>query len=158
MKIGVLSDTHGIIHPKVFDLFHGTDLILHAGDVGREEILTELESLAPVRAVAGNTDTHPVRGRCSDLELFEIEGQTVYLIHRVIEGGRYLPSVMERIRATGPDIVVFGHTHLTHAEEREGIFFFNPGPAGHRREGTRLAVGILEIDGEKTNHRFHYLE
>ena len=158
MKIGVVSDTHGLLHRRVFDHLDGVEMILHAGDIGGEEILTELESIAPVLAVSGNTDGHPLAGRCREREIVEFGRRRFYLTHRVVEGGRYLPAVMAQIRQAAPQVVIYGHTHQAHAEYREGILFFNPGPAGERRQGTTLSLGLLELTGKEIRHHIHYLD
>lgn len=158
VKIGVVSDTHGVIHPRAFHYLEGTDMILHAGDIGSEEVLLELEALAPVTAVSGNTDVAPLAFECREREIIEIGGRIIYLAHRVMEGGRYLPYVLRDIGRVGPDVVVFGHTHRQHAEWMDGILFFNPGGAGHRRPGTKLGVGLLTIGEEGINHETFYLE
>ena len=158
MKIGVISDTHGLIQPAAFDYLEGSDLILHAGDIGGEAVLAELEILAPVRAVRGNTDTFPIAGRCKDVEFFEAAGKKVYLTHRFIEGSYRVPTVVSDVTAKGPDIVIFGHTHHQHSEVREGKLFFNPGSAGHVRPGTRPAVGVLTINNSNIEDEFFYLD
>lgn len=158
MKIGVISDTHGHIHPGTFDHLKGTDLILHAGDVGKESVLAELESLAPVSAVTGNTDSFPLVGRLKEREIINIGDIKIYLTHRFIEGNHIISPVMDDIKREKPDIVVFGHTHQQYADHWDGIFFFNPGAAGHRRPGTRTGVGILDLESGKINHKIFYLE
>ena len=158
MKIGVISDTHGHIHPGAFDCLEGTDLILHAGDIGNETVLSDLETLAPVKAVSGNTDSFPLVGRLKETEIIAVAGLRIYLTHRFIEGGRTIPPVMKDVQKEKPDIVVFGHTHRQHTEQSNGIFFFNPGAAGHRRPGTRTGVGILDLENGKINHKIFYLE
>jgi len=158
MKIGVISDTHGYVHPLAFEHLEGSDLILHAGDIGKESVLADLESLAPVCAVTGNTDTFPLRGRLNATEIIAAAGIRIYLTHRFMEGRHIIPPVMDDIHRVKPDIVVFGHTHRQHAEHSEGIFFFNPGAAGHRRPGTQTGVGLLDIENRKINHKIFYLE
>ena len=158
MKIGVVSDTHGAIHPGVFDYLEGVEIILHAGDIGGEDILLELESIAPVKAVIGNTDTFPITERCKKREIIEIDGKSVYLTHRVIEGQYKIPHIMEDIKKLGPDVVVFGHTHNQHAETIDGILFYNPGSAGQERPGKRLAVGVLDLEKVRIKHDTYYLD
>lgn len=158
MKIGVISDTHGYIHPGAFEHLEGTDLILHAGDIGNENILSDLEALAPVTAVTGNTDSFPLTGRLNEREIIDAGGVRIYLTHRFIEGSHIIHSVMKDIQKESPDIVVFGHTHQQYADNSEGILFFNPGAAGHRRPGTRTGVGLLELGGARVDHKIFYLE
>lgn len=158
MKAGVISDTHGKIHPHVFEYFNGVDLIIHAGDIGNMEILSDLEALAPVKAVSGNTDSFPVTERCRAKEIFNLGGKKTYLTHRVIECGRVIPSVMNDIRAVTPDIVIFGHTHEHHVSMIEKSFFFNPGGGGQKRPGKKLSVGILDISNGNIDHSIYYLD
>ena len=158
MKIGVISDTHGFINPAAFDYFNDVELILHAGDIGNPDIITELEAFAPVTAVLGNTDGFSFTGRYPESEIIYIKGKKVYLTHAVINGNRQIPSVMEDISSHAPDIVIFGHTHMQHAYEKKGIFFFNPGSAGPVREGTRPGVGVLTIEDTGLSHEIFYLD
>ena len=158
MKVGVISDTHGQIHPHVFDHFNDVELILHAGDVGNETILTELGTLAPVTAVSGNTDSFPITEKCKTKEIFELAGKKTYLTHRVIECGILIPSIMNDINSVNPDIVIFGHTHEQHIKMIDNKLFFNPGGGGQKRRGKRLAVGILEISHKNINHSLYYLD
>lgn len=158
MKVGVISDTHGQIHPGVFEYFNDVELILHAGDIGNENILTDLETLAPVKAVTGNTDRFPVTEKIRGKEIFDLAGKTTYLTHRVIECGTIIPSVMNDIEAVNPDIVIFGHTHEQHARVIGKKLFFNPGGGGQKRPGKRLGIGILEIRNGKVDHSIYYLD
>lgn len=158
MKIGVISDTHGSINPAAFKYFNDVALILHAGDIGNSDIITELEAFAPVTAVLGNTDGFPFAGCFPESELIYIEGKKVYMTHAVINGKHRIPSVMKEISDIAPDIVIFGHTHRQHAYEEKGIFFFNPGSAGPVREGTRPGVGILTIEDTGLSHEIFYLD
>ncbi|MDH3974532.1 MAG: metallophosphatase family protein [Deltaproteobacteria bacterium] len=158
MKVGVISDTHGQIHPHVFDYFNEVELILHAGDVGNEGILSDLETLAPVKAVLGNTDSFPLTEKCREKEILILGDKKTYLTHKVIEFGRLLPSVMNDIDSINPDIVVFGHTHEQHVKVRGNTLFFNPGGGGQKRPGKKLAVGILEIRNGDIDHSIHYLD
>ncbi len=158
MQVGIVSDTHGNIHPAVFDHLEGVDLILHAGDIGGEDILLELETIAPVKAVLGNTDSFPLSERCGMREIVEVAGRKIFLAHRVIEGGFEIPGVMNEIKEVSPDVVVFGHTHDQFADYVDGVLFFNPGSAGQRRPGKRLAVGILALKNGCIRHELHFLE
>ena len=158
MKIGVISDTHGSIKHAAFDFLNDVDLILHAGDIGNSDIITELEAFAPVTAVLGNTDGFPFTGRYSEREIIFIKGKKVYLTHAVINGNKQIPSVIRDIENNAPDIVIFGHTHRQHAFKKNGILFFNPGSAGPAREGTRPGVGVLTIEDAGMSHEIFYLD
>jgi len=158
MKIAVVSDTHGTIHPDIYRHLDGVDLMLHAGDIGREDVISELKLFAPVVAVYGNTDTFPLVERYREKELIDVLGKKIYLTHRFIEGGRKIPHVVSDIDRLRPSMVVFGHTHRQHAESIDGILYFNPGSCGFRRPGTRTALGILTINNELINHEFIFLD
>ena len=158
MRIGVISDTHGSIHPAAFDFLENVDLILHAGDIGNLDIITELEAFAPVTAVLGNTDGFNLAGRFPETELIYIEGKKIYLTHAVINGSSQILSVVEDISQHEPDIVIFGHTHQQHAFKQNGSFYFNPGSAGPLRPGTRPGVGVLTMDDSGLHHEIFYLD
>ncbi|HKO55759.1 MAG TPA: metallophosphoesterase family protein [Thermoanaerobaculia bacterium] len=136
MRIGIISDTHGLLHPRVPDVFAGVDHILHAGDVGGAHVLEALREIAPVTAVAGNND---------DADGYEIArfGDIVvtHILPRPSKPGKHVLDALKRKKA---DLVVFGHSHLPHNEVRDGIRFFNPASAGPRRFDYPVSVGILE--------------
>ena len=140
MKIGVISDTHGVLPEGVLDLFQGADAILHAGDIGPLEIVKELEAAAPVRAVCGNMDYGKVARLYPRTDMFELGGLYFYLMHEP-----YLLDIDPR--AAGVSCVVFGHTHIPTAEEKDGVLFFNPGSASRPKWGRAPTVGMLEIEG-----------
>ena len=158
MKIGIISDTHGLIHPQVFKYLEGSELILHAGDVGNENILLELESIAPVKAVYGNTDSFPITNRCKSTEVFEAGGKKIYLSHVVMMGNQIIPNIIEEIKSVAPHIVIFGHTHDQYAKTIDNILFFNPGSGGQKRPGKRLAVGNIYLKNGTINHQTYYLD
>jgi uncharacterized protein len=143
MRIGLISDTHGMLRPQVFDLLSGVDRILHAGDVGPAEILVELEAIAPVTAVWGNTDRFDIRERARGMESLELAGRRVALLH-----GHQLGSpTPEALRRANPDahIIVYGHTHRPLVEEEDGVLVVNPGAAGAARFGIPPSVAILSL-------------
>ena len=141
--LGLVADTHGLVRPDIFTALDGVELILHAGDVGGPEVLAELATIAPVHAVAGNTDPPGTPGLVESLER-EIGGVTIHVSHGH-ELGRPTP---ERLLAAYPhDVVVYGHTHrqlITRAGDRLVI---NPGAAGPRRFNLMPTVGKLLIEG-----------
>ena len=144
MRIGLISDTHGKLRPEVFDVFAGVDLILHAGDVGPVDIITELEAIAPVHAVLGNTDSWELRSRAQDTVQLELEGKRIVLIHGHQLG---VPNA-ERLRAAWPDadIIVYGHTHRQRVDRVDGCLVVNPGAAGAARFDLKPAVAILVLE------------
>lgn len=142
--IGVLSDTHGDLHPAVEPLFRGAgvELILHAGDVGRYAIIDHLATIAPVMAVCGNVDT---RGRVAllpgDIE-FEEEGVRIFMTH---VGGKP-PVWLPDLPRPRPGVAICGHSHAPLLERLEGVLFLNPGSAGTRRRfNMPLSASILRV-------------
>jgi len=145
MRIGVISDTHGLLRPEVFEAFRGVDHILHAGDVGPESILDELGVIAPVTAVYGNTDGWALRNRLPQVATVELDGFTIVVTH----GDQLGSPTPEKLQAEFPDaeIIVFGHTHrpvLTLVDVV--VTVMNPGGAGRRRFDLPASVGILELE------------
>jgi putative phosphoesterase len=144
MRVGLISDTHNHLRPQVFDIFEDVDLILHAGDIGSMGILVELEAIAPVHAVMGNTDSPGLRPRVRDEVVLELEGQRVVVVHGHTLG---TPNA-ERLRATYPhaDVIVYGHTHRQRVDERDGCVVVNPGAAGAARFDVTPSVAILTLE------------
>lgn len=145
MRLGIISDTHGLLRPQVFEVFREVDLILHAGDIGSPDLLTELEAIAPVRAVFGNTDGFDVRHVVPEVVEEEIEGFKFLLVHGH-QFGRLTP---EAINAAYPEaeVIIFGHTHkplLTIVDQV--VTVMNPGGAGPRRFDLPASVGIMELE------------
>src|SRR5262249_46528250 len=129
----------------VLEAFQGVDRILHAGDVGGEEIITELESLAPVTAVRGNCDGFPLAQRLPEMETMELAGFRILMIHEVGRPERPTEVVLRQIRERRPDMIVFGHTHSPLDRVLEGVRFLNPGGAGPRRFGLPRTIARLEL-------------
>jgi hypothetical protein len=143
--LGVIADTHGLLRPEVFDVFRAVDHILHAGDVGKPEILSDLAALAPVTAVYGNTDGFPVRERLGQLARVQLDGFDVVVTHGDQFGS---PTPAALVAAfPGAEIIVFGHTHrpLLELVDRT-ITVINPGAAGPARFDLKPSVGILELE------------
>jgi hypothetical protein len=142
MKIGVISDTHGYLDPKVESLFQGVDHILHAGDIGFASIILELEFIAPVTAVLGNNDAGL---SFKETESVELGGRKI-IVHHIVNPRELSDKLSHRIRRERPDLVVFGHTHKPYSETVNGIHFFNPGYAGKPKFGADRSLAILELD------------
>jgi len=145
MRLGVISDTHGLLRPEVFEAFAEVDHILHAGDVGRADLLTELEALAPVTAVYGNTDGMELRQRLPQVATLRLDGFDIVVTH----GDQFDSPTPEALNAAFPDaqILVYGHTHrplLTLVDVV--VTVMNPGGAGARRFNLPPSVGILELE------------
>ena len=144
MKIGLISDTHGHVPNTVHTALAGVNYILHAGDVGPMDVITELEAIAPVYAVLGNTD-HGIA--LPETRLEEFDGIKI-LIHHIVDVDYPSQTVRELLSTEKPEIVVFGHTHMPFDERRSKIRFINPGSASQPRGGTAPSVAILELSGE----------
>ena len=140
--IGVISDTHGLLRPDVHTALAGVELILHAGDVGGEEILLELALIAPVRAVFGNTDPPGSPGLFNAIDI-EIDGVTVHVSHGHELGSPTPEKLLERYAA---DVVVYGHTHKALVARAAGRLVLNPGAAGPRRFDLMPSVARLTIE------------
>jgi hypothetical protein len=152
MRIGVISDTHGVVHPRVHEVFRGVDHILHAGDVGDEQVLIELEAIAPVTAVAGNVDGG-WRGELRCEARATLGGLRFYLTHVVARPRAAISAVRVALQREPADVVVFGHSHLPHDEQVDGVWFFNPGSAGPRRLDYPVCVGLFEDTGGRWTAR-----
>jgi putative phosphoesterase len=145
VRLGVIADTHGLLRPEVFDAFAEVDHILHAGDIGSLELLAELEALAPVTAVYGNTDGFDLRQRVPQVARVELDGFDIVVTH----GDQFGSPTPGKLNAAFPEaqILVFGHTHrplLTLVDVV--VTAMNPGGAGARRFGLPPSVGILELE------------
>ena len=145
MRLGIIADTHGLLRPEVFDVFGNVDHILHAGDLGPLDLLTELETLAPVTAVYGNIDGFDVRARLPQVARIELDGFRIVVTH----GDQFGSPTPEGIQQAFPDaeILIYGHTHrplLTLVDVV--VTVMNPGGAGHRRFNLPPSVGILELE------------
>jgi putative phosphoesterase len=145
MRLGVIADTHGLLRPEVFDVFRQVDHIVHGGDLGPLDLLSELESLAPVTAVYGNTDGFEVRARLPQVARIELDGFRIVVTH----GDQFGVPTAEKVQRAFPDaeILVFGHTHrpvLTLVDVV--VTVMNPGGAGPRRFDLPPSVGILELE------------
>lgn len=150
--VGVISDTHGLLRPEVFDHFAGVAHIVHAGDVGPPSILADLETLAPVTAVWGNTDGFEIRSRVPEIGKTEVCGSAILVVHghRV---GSPNPRLLAEAYPQG-DIVIFGHTHRPVAEWIGGRLFLNPGSAGAPRFGLSPSVALLTLGATSPQVRF----
>ena len=142
MKIGIISDTHGWLDPRVEKIFAGVDHILHAGDIGSPMIELELKFIAPVTLVLGNNDPDLT------FKLTEIVvlGGKKFLIHHIINPRALAETATARIMHEQPDVVVFGHTHKQFCETLNGVLFINPGYAGRPRFGAARSLAVLELE------------
>lgn len=147
MIIGVISDTHGLLRPEAVAALHGSELILHAGDIGKQEILEELESIAPVVAVRGNNDEdHAWAQNIPEKQSLEFGRKRLYMLHD-------RKQLANDPREEGYDVVVSGHSHKPLVERDNGVLYLNPGSAGPRRFKLPVSVAILEIEGSAIDAR-----
>jgi putative phosphoesterase len=144
-RIGVISDTHNYLDPRIPSLFAGVDHILHAGDIGLPAILLQLEQIAPVTAVAGNTDD--LGFRYAQTEIVELAGRR-FLVQHIVNAQLPADSLKARIVRERPDMVVFGHTHKAFSDTIGGTRFFNPGYAGKSRFGLEWSVAIVRCENK----------
>jgi putative phosphoesterase len=145
MRLGVIADTHGFLRPEVFDAFAEVDHILHAGDVGPADLLTELEAIAPVTAVYGNTDEMELRRRLPQVAQLRLDGFDIVVTH----GDQFGSPTPEGLNAAFPEaqIIVYGHTHRPLLKLVDIVVtVMNPGGAGARRFNLPPSVGILELE------------
>lgn len=140
MRLGVLSDTHGLLRPEVLPALAGVSHILHAGDVGNPDILDALRQIAPVTAIRGNIDRS---GPCAELpptEAVELGGHLLYLVHA-------LPDLDLNPQAAGISAVVYGHSHKPSITWKDGVLYLNPGSAGPRRFSLPVTLALLHLEG-----------
>ena len=140
--IGVISDTHGLLRPEAIDALRGSDAIIHAGDVGDSQIVTRLESIAPLTLVRGNIDTSAWRRKLPETNVLEAGGLSLFVLHNVQELD--LDPV-----AAGFAALIFGHSHQPLIDWRKGVLFFNPGSAGPRRFRLPVSIGRITIEKGK---------
>lgn len=148
MLIGVLSDTHGTLHPRLLSVFReaGVERILHAGDVGKESVLAELQALAPTLAVKGNIDTRGGVAQLPEEVRFEVGGVDIYMTHIGGKPGHWLP----RLPVPAPTVAICGHSHIPLLQSLGGVLFLNPGAAGTRpRFGRGLTAALLSLEEGK---------
>jgi putative phosphoesterase len=150
MKIGVISDTHGFLDPKIPRLFAGVSHILHAGDIGPDSIIAELEAVAPVTAVLGNTDSSAIFRLTETVSL----GERKFLIHHIVDPRELKEPLRLRIARERPDVVVYGHTHRAGWLTLDGVGYLNPGYAGKPKSGAERSVAILHCDGTELRQEF----
>jgi putative phosphoesterase len=145
-RVGLISDTHGLLRPQAKAFLEGCDYIIHGGDVGHPGILEELAGLAPLTAVRGNNDhglwAEPLR----ETALLQVDEVSVYAIHE-------LARLDIEPAAAGVHVVVFGHSHKPLVEKRSGVLYVNPGSAGPRRFRLPISIGELMISGRSVSAR-----
>jgi putative phosphoesterase len=137
MLIGLISDTHGLMRPEALDALRGAKLIVHAGDIGRPEVLDHLSEVAPTFAVRGNVDTQPWAAALPMTEAVEAGPHLIWVVHDIAQ--------LDLDPTAGFAAVVFGHSHQPSIERRDGVLYVNPGSAGPRRFRLPVTVGRLHV-------------
>jgi uncharacterized protein len=146
LRVGLVSDTHGVLRPEARSFLLGCDYIVHGGDVGNADILDDLGAIAPLIAVRGNNDKGPWALRLRYSELRRLGGMFVYVIHD-------LADIDINPGAAGIRVVVSGHSHQPRIEERDGILYVNPGSCGPKRFKLPVSVGELTVSGSAVKAR-----
>jgi putative phosphoesterase len=150
-RVGVISDTHGLVRPSAIEFLRGSDLIIHGGDICDAAVLAELSSVAPVTAVRRNNDKGTWAEELRETEFVEVGGVFIYVIHDLAE----LDIDPE---AAGVRIVVSGHSHQPMIEERGGVLYVNPGSAGPRRFRLPISAAEITVNDTKVSARMVELE
>ena len=145
LTVGVISDTHGLLRPEAIAALRGSDLIVHAGDVGAPDVLERLRAIAPTVAVRGNVDTGAWARGLPMTEVVEAGAVYLYVLHD-------LSAIDIDPRTAGFAAVISGHTHRPSADVRDGVLYLNPGAAGPRRFSLPVAVARLKVNGSLVSH------
>lgn len=139
MTIGIISDTHGLLRPEAMEQLQGVDHILHAGDVGKTAVLDELYAIAPVTAIKGNVDTSPIWNNVlRQTEAIELGGFWFYMVHSIQD------LDIDPVEA-GMHFVIFGHSHQPEQYVKDGVYYLNPGAAGHRRFSLPVTIAKVKL-------------
>jgi putative phosphoesterase len=149
-RIGIISDTHGLLRPEAERRLAGVDHIVHAGDIGRPEIVDALRRIAPVTAIRGNVDSGDWAREYVDTKVVNLAAKSIYILHD-------LKTLHIDARA-GIDVIVSGHSHVPKIERIDGILYINPGSAGPRRFRLPITLAILEVTAEGMRPEIHDLE
>jgi hypothetical protein len=150
MKIGVISDTHGLLRPEVKPRLAGVAHIIHAGDIGRPEIIAGLGRIAPVTAIRGNVDTADWAAAYPATTTVRLGGRCVHVVHDVHD-------LALDPRAGGIDVVISGHSHQPRIETVDGVLYLNPGSAGPRRFSLPVTLAIMELTASGIRPVLHHL-
>lgn len=155
MKIGLLSDTHGFLDPKIFEHFKDCDEVWHAGDIGDLQVAGRLRAFKPLRAVYGNIDGKEVQAEFPENLFFECEGLSVWITHIGGAPPRYNSAVMERLRTNTPDIFICGHSHILRVAKDPALrnmLYLNPGAAGNQGFHHMKTLLRFEISGKNVKN------
>ena len=150
-RVGLISDTHGLLRPEATEFLRGSDFIVHGGDIGDPAVLTELNAIAPVTAVRGNNDTGAWARSIPETAVLRVGEVSVYVLHNL--AGLDLDPA-----GAGFQVVVSGHSHRPSVERRDGVLYVNPGSAGPRRFKLPVSAAELEIRGASVKARLRELK
>ena len=150
LRIGIISDTHGLLRPEAERRLAGVDHIVHAGDIGQAEIVDALRRIAPVTAIRGNVDTGQWAREYADTKLVSLAGNSIYILHDL--------KTLHIDPGADIDVIVFGHSHIPKIEWIDGILYLNPGSAGRRRFKLPITLATLEVKPDGLRPEIHDLE
>jgi uncharacterized protein len=150
-RVGLISDTHGLLRPEAVEALRGSEFIVHAGDIGAAAILERLSAIAPVTAVRGNNDAGPWAAALNDVEVLRIDEAVICVVHD-------LAQLDIDAAAAGFHAVVSGHSHRPTIRDRDGVLYANPGSAGPRRFSLPVSVGSLVVAGARVRARLLTLD
>jgi uncharacterized protein len=149
-RIGLISDTHGLVRPEALKALQGVELIVHAGDIGKPEVLDRLQAIAPLAAIKGNNDTAPWARHIPEILDLHIKDKTLRVIHNVRDSE-------SNLSAAGIDVVISGHSHKPSVQTRDNVLFVNPGSAGPRRFKLPVTVGLLLLQNADSHAEIIHL-
>ena len=149
-RIGVISDTHGLLRPEAERCLTGVDHIIHAGDIGAPEIVEALCRIAPVTAIRGNVDTGEWAREYPDTKLVRLAGKSIYVLHDL--------KTLQADPGAGVDVIISGHSHVPKIDRVGGVLYLNPGSAGRRRFKLPVTVATLEVGPGGMRPAIHHLE
>jgi putative phosphoesterase len=149
-RIGLISDTHGLVRPEALKALEGVELIVHAGDIGMPEVLDRLQAIAPVAAIKGNNDTAPWARHIPEILDLQVNDRTLRVIHNVRDSE-------SNLSAAGVDVVISGHSHKPSVQTRDNVLFVNPGSAGPRRFKLPVTVGLLLLQNADSHAEIIHL-
>jgi putative phosphoesterase len=151
VRVGLISDTHGLLRPEATAFLRGSDFLIHAGDIGDAKILEDLAAIAPLTAVRGNNDKGRWATSIRETEVLRVENALIYVIHDLAE------LDLDPVTA-GFHVIVSGHSHKPSVSEKDGVLYLNPGSAGPRRFKLPIAAAELVVDGTKVRARVREFE
>jgi len=146
LRVGLISDTHGLLRPEAGAFLRGCSHIVHGGDIGSQDVLRELSLIAPITAVRGNNDKGSWAASLPETKLVQLEDLLIYVIHD-------LAQLDLEPQAAGINVVVSGHSHQPLIQERDGVLYINPGSAGPRRFKLPIALAELNVEGKSITSR-----